>query len=92
MTGVGGCQSHSKPPTSMREIDESYPSPQDIESQKWSNALENSQRSLNESMHSPAYRRFLTSTASIWNSNIPGLQDSSGGIAGNGGDVRQGID
>ncbi|OWY48263.1 hypothetical protein AALT_g7058 [Alternaria alternata] len=86
MTGVGGCQSHSKPPTSMREIDESYPSPQDIESQKWSNALENSQRSLNESMHSPAYRRFLTSTASIWNSNIPGLQDSSGGIAGNGGD------
>ncbi|KAB2101663.1 hypothetical protein AG0111_0g10612 [Alternaria gaisen] len=81
-----GCQSHSKPPTSMREIDESYPSPQDIELQKWSNALENSQRALNESMHSPAYRRFLTSTASIWNSNIPGLQDSSGGTAGNGGD------
>ncbi|RII08324.1 hypothetical protein CUC08_Gglean007733 [Alternaria sp. MG1] len=86
MTGVGGCQSHSKPPTSMREFDESYSSPQDIESQKWSNALENSQRALNESMHSPAYRRLPTSTASIWNSNIPGLQDSSSGTTGNGGD------
>ncbi|RYO26636.1 hypothetical protein AA0111_g7907 [Alternaria arborescens] len=86
MTSVGGCQSHSKPPTSMREFDELYPSPQDIESQKWSNALENSQRALKESMHSPAYRRLSTNTASIWNIDIPGLQDSSGGTAGNGGD------
>lgn len=86
MTGLGGRQDCSSPSTSMREIDESYPSPQDIESQKWSNALENSQRALNGTMHSPVYRRLLTSTASTWSCNIPGLQDSSGGTAGNGGD------
>ena len=70
----------------MREIDESYPSPQDIETQKWSNALENSQRALNETMHSPVYRRLLTSTETTWSCNIPGLQDSSGGTAGKDGD------
>ncbi|KAG9186796.1 hypothetical protein G6011_09904 [Alternaria panax] len=89
MTGMDGRQNRFDRSGAMHDTNESYPKSQEIESQKWHNALKSSQRALTQSMNSPAYRRFLANTALLWDQEPRELHESSSGImrGGRGGDA-----
>jgi hypothetical protein len=57
----------------------------ELEAQRWVRALESSQRALEQSMDSPAYRDFRNNTASVWGRDVQDsleIQEAQGSLTG----------
>jgi hypothetical protein len=57
----------------------------ELEAQRWGRALESSQRALEQSMDSPAYRDFRNNNASVWGRDVQDsldIQETQGSLTG----------
>ncbi|KAL1792221.1 hypothetical protein ACET3X_009972 [Alternaria dauci] len=80
MAGSNGRKSRLNFAGLMRATSQSFPTPQEIESQKWNDALESSQRAVEKSMDTQTYQRMVSHIKPLWDEEAKGLQRSSSGI------------